>query len=70
VRVVEMGDAAAVGMGTLMAGLRMGQSLGSFLGPLLAGAVLARGGLDAGWLAQAACLLAALALPELGTTRA
>jgi DHA2 family methylenomycin A resistance protein-like MFS transporter len=67
VRVVGMGDSAGVGMGTVMAGLRMGQSLGSFLGPLVAGAVLARTGLDAGWLAQAACLLAALTLHELGS---
>jgi predicted MFS family arabinose efflux permease len=65
VRVVTMGDPSGVGMGTLMAGLRMGQSLGSFLGPLIAGAVLALVGLDAAWLAQAACLLLALALHAL-----
>lgn len=62
VRVVSMADSSSVGMGTLIAGLRMGQSLGSFLGPLLGGAVLAHIGLEAAWLAQAACLLLALAL--------
>jgi predicted MFS family arabinose efflux permease len=67
VRVVQMGDSAGAGMGTVMAGLRMGQSSASFLGPLIAGTVLARTGLDAGWLAQAACLLAALTLHELGS---
>jgi predicted MFS family arabinose efflux permease len=67
VRVVRMGDTAGVGMGTVIAGLRMGQSLGSFLGPLIGGFVLAHAGLDAGWLAQAACLLGALALHELGS---
>jgi DHA2 family methylenomycin A resistance protein-like MFS transporter len=67
VRVVQMGDSSGAGMGTVMAGLRMGQSSASFLGPLLAGAVLAHTGLDAGWLAQAACLLGALTLYELGS---
>jgi predicted MFS family arabinose efflux permease len=67
VRVVQMGDSSGAGMGTVMAGLRMGQSSASLLGPLIAGAVLARIGLDAGWLAQAACLLAALTLHELGS---
>jgi MFS family permease len=66
VRVVRLGDTAGVGMGTVIAGLRMGQSLGSFLGPLVAGFVLAHSGLNAGWLAQAVCLLAALTLHELG----
>ncbi len=51
-----------VGAGTAIAGLRVGQSLGPFLGPTLAGAMLARSGVEAGWLALAGCLLCALAL--------
>ena len=65
VRVVSMSDSAGVGAGTIIAGLRMGQSSGTFLGPAIAGLVLARAGLDAGWLAQAACLAASVALHEL-----
>jgi hypothetical protein len=60
-------DSTAVGVGSVLAGLRMGQSSGTFLGPALAGVVLAHAGLNAGWLAQAACLLASLALHEFGT---
>jgi predicted MFS family arabinose efflux permease len=60
-RVVGIADASA-GMGTIIAGLRMGQSLGTFLGPLVAGAALARAGLGGGWLALAGCLLAAFAV--------
>jgi predicted MFS family arabinose efflux permease len=51
-----------VGAGSAIAGLRVGQSLGPFLGPTLAGAMLARSGVEAGWLALAGCLLCALAL--------
>jgi MFS family permease len=65
VRVMALGDAAGVGAGTIMAGLRMGQSSGTFLGPALAGLVLAHAGLDAGWLAQAGCLVLSLVLHEL-----
>jgi predicted MFS family arabinose efflux permease len=65
VRVISLGDSAGVGAGTIIAGLRMGQSSGTFLGPAVAGLVLAHAGLEAGWLAQAACLLASLALYEL-----
>jgi MFS family permease len=70
VRVVALGDSAAVGVGSILAGLRMGQSSGTFLGPAMAGLVLALAGLNAGWLAQAGCLLASLALHELSATRA
>jgi predicted MFS family arabinose efflux permease len=65
VRVVSLSDAAGVGAGSIIAGLRMGQSSGTFLGPAIAGLVLARAGLDAGWLAQAACLAASVMLHEL-----
>jgi predicted MFS family arabinose efflux permease len=67
VRVVGLGDPTGVGLGSILAGLRMGQSSGTFLGPAFAGLVLAQAGLNAGWLAMAACLLASLALHELGT---
>jgi predicted MFS family arabinose efflux permease len=65
VRVVAVEDSSAVGVGSILAGLRMGQSTGTFLGPALAGLVLARSGLNAGWLAQAAWLLISLGLHEL-----
>ncbi len=65
VRIISLGDSARVGVGTIIAGLRMGQSSGTFLGPAVAGLVLAHIGLDAGWLAQAACLAASVALLEL-----
>jgi predicted MFS family arabinose efflux permease len=68
-RVIGLGDSAGVGAGTIIAGLRMGQSSGTFLGPAVAGAVLAHAGLEAGWLAQAACLVASLALHELAPGR-
>ena len=45
----------------------MGQSSGTFLGPAFTGLMLAQAGLSAGWLAMAGCLLASLALHELGT---
>jgi predicted MFS family arabinose efflux permease len=61
-RIISLGDSAGVGVGTIIAGLRMGQSSGTFLGPALAGLVLARAGLEAGWLAQAACLVLSLGL--------
>ena len=62
VRVIALGDPRGVGTGSIIAGLRMGQSSGTFLGPALAGLVFARAGLAAGWVAQAACLLLSLAL--------
>jgi predicted MFS family arabinose efflux permease len=62
VRVVALGDAAIVGVGSILAGLRMGQSSGTFLGPAVAGLVLAHAGLSAGWLTMAAFLVASLAL--------
>jgi MFS family permease len=65
VRVISLSDSAGIGVGTIMAGLRMGQSSGTFLGPALAGLVLARAGLDAAWLMLAVCLVASLALHEL-----
>jgi hypothetical protein len=67
VRVLSLSDDAGVGAGTILAGLRMGQSIGTFIGPGLAGIVLAHAGLNAGWLAQAACLLASLMLHELAS---
>jgi predicted MFS family arabinose efflux permease len=69
VRVLAMHDARGVGAGTILAGLRMGQSSGTFIGPGLAGLVLTHAGLNAGWLAQAACLLASLVLYERVTTQ-
>jgi DHA1 family bicyclomycin/chloramphenicol resistance-like MFS transporter len=69
VRVISLGDSAGVGAGTIIAGLRMGQSSGTFLGPALAGLVLAHAGLEAAWLAQAACLLASLMLHGLAPSR-
>ncbi|MBV9896423.1 MAG: MFS transporter [Chloroflexi bacterium] len=69
VRIISLGDSAKVGVGTIIAGLRMGQSSGTFLGPAIAGLVLAHVGLDAGWLAQAACLAVSLALLELAPGR-
>ena len=70
VRVIGLGDASGVGTGSIMAGLRMGQSCGTFLGPALAGLVLAQAGLAAGWLAQATCLLASLILLEISSRTA
>jgi len=51
-----------VGAGAAIAGLRIGQSLGPFIGPTLAGALLARSGVEAAWLALAGCLACALLL--------
>ncbi len=59
---VTMKAGPPVGAGTAIAGLRVGQSLGPFIGPTLAGAMLARSGVEAGWLALAGCLAAALLL--------
>jgi len=67
VRVVSLGDSAAVGVGSILAGLRMGQSSGTFLGPAIAGLVLAHTGLNASWLTMAAFLFASLALHEVAT---
>jgi predicted MFS family arabinose efflux permease len=69
VRVVLVGDSTSVGVGSILAGLRMGQSSGTFLGPAVAGLMLARVGLSAGWLALAGCLLASLVLLEVGASR-
>jgi predicted MFS family arabinose efflux permease len=63
VRVVSLRTRGApVGAGTAIGGLRLGQSLGPFVGPSLAGWMLARSGPDVAWLALAACLLAGLGL--------
>ncbi|HEY1294328.1 MAG TPA: MFS transporter [Chloroflexota bacterium] len=70
VRVVAIGDSAAVGVGSILAGLRMGQSSGTFVGPAMAGLVLAHAGLNASWLTMAAFLFASLALHELTTREA
>jgi predicted MFS family arabinose efflux permease len=61
-RVLSLGDPAGVGAGSIMAGLRIGQSSGSFIGPAMAGLVFARAGLSAGWLTQAAGLIASLVI--------
>jgi MFS family permease len=66
VRVVTVADSAAVGVGSILAGLRMGQSSGTFVGPAIAGLVLAHAGLNASWLTLAAFLFAGLVLHELG----
>lgn len=68
-RIIGLGDPAGVGVGTIIAGLRMGQSSGTFLGPALAGLMLAHAGLEAGWLAQAVCLAASIGLLELVPAR-
>jgi len=68
VRAVELGDASGVGRGSIIAGLRMGQSSGTFLGPAIAGSMLAHAGLTSAWLAQALFLVASLAIYE-GVTR-
>jgi predicted MFS family arabinose efflux permease len=52
----------AIGAGTALAGLRMGQSLGPFIGPTLAGAALARGGTEVAWLALGVCFVVSIAL--------
>jgi MFS family permease len=64
VRAIAMASSAGVGAGTIIAGLRMGQSSGTFIGPALAGLVLAHAGLNAGWIAQAGCLVASLVIHE------
>jgi MFS family permease len=68
VRAVELGDTSGVGRGSIIAGLRMGQSSGTFLGPAIAGSMLAHAGLTAAWLAQSLFLVASLAIYE-GTAR-
>jgi predicted MFS family arabinose efflux permease len=55
-----------IGSGTALAGLRVGMSLGPFLGPTIAGAALARGGAEWGWLALGVCLLLSLGLFGIG----
>jgi predicted MFS family arabinose efflux permease len=62
VMVVTMRVGRPIGAGTAIAGLRVGQSLGPFIGPTLAGAMLARSGVEAGWLALAGCLVLSLVL--------
>jgi len=62
VQAVTLKVGRPVGAGTAIAGLRIGQSLGPFLGPTLAGALLARSGVEAAWLALAGCLACALLL--------
>jgi len=64
VRIVGLGDPTGVGAGSIMAGLRVGQSTGTFLGPAIAGLVLAHGGLNLAWVAQAGGLAATLALHQ------
>jgi predicted MFS family arabinose efflux permease len=59
---VTMRAGRPIGAGTAIAGLRVGQSLGPFLGPTVAGAMLARSGVEAGWLALAGCLLLGVVL--------
>jgi predicted MFS family arabinose efflux permease len=67
VQVVSMRiDKHPVGAGTAMAGLRVGQSMGPFLGPTLAGAMLARSGIGAGWLVLSVFLVLSLSLHVLG----
>ena len=65
VRMIGLGDPAGVGVGSIMAGLRVGQSTGTFLGPAVAGLVLTHGGLNPGWLTQAAGLALTLAVHQL-----
>ena len=64
VRMFGLGDPTGVGAGSIMAGLRVGQSTGTFLGPAIAGFVLAHGGLNLGWLAQAGGLATTLVLHQ------
>jgi MFS family permease len=64
VRILDLGDPTGVGAGSIMAGLRVGQSTGTFLGPAIAGLVLANGGLNPGWVAQAGGLAATLVLHQ------
>ena len=59
---VTMRVGRPIGAGTAIAGLRIGQSLGPFIGPTVAGAMLARSGVEAAWLAMAACLLLSVVL--------
>ncbi|HEV7662514.1 MAG TPA: MFS transporter [Chloroflexota bacterium] len=51
-----------IGPGTALAGLRVGMSLGPFLGPTIAGVALARGGPEWAWGALGLCLLGSLGL--------
>jgi predicted MFS family arabinose efflux permease len=59
---VTMKSRRPIGAGTAIAGLRVGQSLGPFVGPTLAGAMLARSGVEAAWLALAGCLVLGVVL--------
>jgi MFS family permease len=61
---------ASVGAGAAIGGLRVGQSLGPFIGPSVAGWMLARSGPDAAWLAMAACMLLGLVLHALTAPKA
>jgi predicted MFS family arabinose efflux permease len=68
VRVIAIGGSrGGVGSGISLAGLRIGQSLGPFLGPTVAGVLLARYGVGLAWLALAGCLAISLALHEAGS---
>jgi MFS family permease len=58
-----------VGAGTAIAGLRIGQSLGPFLGPTVAGVVLTRSGVDAAWLALGLGLALGVGLHALARIR-
>lgn len=60
--VVERGDSTAVGTGTRLAGLRVGQALGPALGPVIAGLGLTHGGLGLGAAGLAGGMAVALAL--------
>ncbi len=64
---VTMKVGRPIGAGTAIAGLRIGQSLGPFIGPTVAGAMLARSGVEAAWVAMAACLLLSVVLHGLTT---
>jgi MFS transporter, FSR family, fosmidomycin resistance protein len=65
VRMIDLGDPTGVGVGSIMAGLRVGQSTGTFLGPAVAGLVLTHVGLNPGWVTQAGGLAVTLALHQL-----
>lgn len=56
-----------IGPGIALAGLRVGMSLGPFIGPSLAGAALTRGGPEAAWIALGTCLLGSLGLFAYGS---
>ncbi len=65
VRVTSVaGDRESMGTGTILAGVRIGTLLGPFVGPTVAGGILARTGLNAAWLTLAAFLLVGLTLHQ------